>query len=256
MKKSIEISIDQIKPNRAQPRLSFNDEGIFELAQSIRENGLIQPIVVRNNGDNLYELVVGERRYRACILAGLTMIPAILMEASDNQSAQLALIENIQREDLSAIEEAKAYQVIIRNNEYTQEEFAKKVGKSQSTIANKLRLLELPNEIQEAVIKRKITERHARALLSLENDEQINVYHKVVDKGLNVKQTEDYIKALNIDQKENKGPMTRGFSRNQQIAINTIKQAVDMVKKMGISINMQEEETNLDRRIIIKFPKE
>jgi len=257
MKKSIEISIDQIKPNRAQPRLSFNDEGIFELAQSIRENGLIQPIVVRNNdGDSVYEIVAGERRYRACMLAGITMIPAILMEASDNQSAQLALIENIQREDLSAIEEAKAYKVIIRNNEYTQEEFAKKVGKSQSTIANKLRLLELPNEIQEAVIEKKITERHARALLSLENDERVNVFHKVVDKELNVKQTEDYIKALNTEQKENKGPTTRGFSRNQQIAINTIKQAVDMVKKMGININMQEEETNFDRRIIIKFPKE
>ena len=257
MKKSIEISIDQIKPNRAQPRLSFNDEGIFELAQSIRENGLIQPIVVRNNdGDNVYEIVAGERRYRACMLAGITMVPAIVMEASDNQSAQLALIENIQREDLSAIEEAKAYQVIIRNNEYTQEEFAKKVGKSQSTIANKLRLLELPNEIQEAVIERKITERHARALLSLENDERVNVFHKVVDKELNVKQTEDYIKALNTEQKENKGPTTRGFSRNQQIAINTIKQAVDMVKKMGININMQEEETSFDRRIIIKFPKE
>jgi len=257
MKKSIEISIDQIKPNRAQPRLSFNDEGIFELAQSIRENGLIQPIVVRNNdGDSVYEIVAGERRYRACMLAGITMVPAIVMEASDNQSAQLALIENIQREDLSAIEEAKAYQVIIRNNEYTQEEFAKKVGKSQSTIANKLRLLELPNEIQEAVIERKITERHARALLSLENDERVNVFHKVVDKELNVKQTEDYIKALNTEQKENKGPTTRGFSRNQQIAINTIKQAVDMVKKMGININMQEEETSFDRRIIIKFPKE
>ncbi|MEA5026904.1 Nucleoid occlusion protein [bioreactor metagenome] len=258
MKKSFEISIDQIKPNRYQPRLSFDSEGIFELAQSIRENGLIQPIVVRNDDmEGTYEIVAGERRYRACILAGITMIPAILMDADDNQSAQLALIENIQREDLSAIEEAKAFQAIISTNNYTQGELAKKVGKSQSTIANKIRLLELPSEIQEGVVGRQITERHARALLSLDETEQVEVYHKIIDKEFNVKQTEDYIKALTAETKETaKGPVTKGFSRNQQIAVNTIKQAIEMIRKMGIKVDMQEEDTQAERRIIIKFPKE
>ncbi len=257
MKSSLAISIDQIKPNRHQPRLNFNDESIFELAQSIRENGLIQPIVVRASEDS-YEIVAGERRYRACVLAGLTMIPAIIMDASDDQSAQLALIENIQREDLSAIEEAKAFLTIIRNNNYTQEEFAKKIGKSQSTIANKIRLLELPQEIQEAVVTRKITERHARALLSLDEPKQLDVYQKIVDKGFNVKQTEDYVKIINTqdDKEKVKTNTTRGFSRNQLIAVNTIKQAIEMIKKMGIVIEVQEEETILDRRIIVKFPKE
>jgi ParB family chromosome partitioning protein len=257
MNKAIEISIEQIRPNRNQPRLNFDDESIFELAQSIRENGLIQPIVVRNNSDDTYEIVAGERRYRACMLAGITMIPSIVMSASDTQSAQLALIENIQREDLTAIEEAKAFQAIISDNDYTQEEFAKKVGKSQSTIANKIRLLELPMPVQEAVVSRKITERHARALLSVNKEERLDVYQKVVDKGLNVKQTEEYIKAITVDESDKKKPnTTKGFSRNQQIAVNTIKQAIDMIKKMGIMVDVSEEETLHDRRIIVKFPKE
>lgn len=257
MKRAQEIAIDMIKPNRSQPRLNFDDDSIFELAQSIRENGLIQPIVVRNDGvSDVYEIVAGERRYRACILAGITMIPTIIMDANDNQAAQLALIENIQREDLSAIEEAKAFLAIIKDNGYTQDEFAKKIGKSQSTIANKLRLLELPSMIQEAVVSRKITERHARALLAVDQDKQLDIYQKVVDKGLNVKQTEEYIKAIDDSDQKRKGNITKGFSRNQQIAINTIKQAVEMIKKMGITVVMQEDETATDRLIIVKFPKE
>lgn len=256
MKKSLEISIDQIKPNKYQPRTEFDSDAIFELAQSIRENGLIQPIVVRQTEDS-YEIVAGERRYRACMMAGLTMIPAIVMDATDQQSAELALIENIQRENLSAVEEAKAYKALLIQNGYTQEVLASKMGKAQSTIANKLRLLELDDEILQAVNERTITERHARALLSVKEEDRVRILKDIIKKKFTVKETEQYIHSFQQQkQPKEKGNYIKGFSRHQQIAVNTIKQAVEMSRKMGIKCEMEEAETIFDRRIIIKFPKE
>ncbi len=252
-----EISIEQIKPNRYQPRKEFDDDALFELAQSIRENGLIQPIVVRQQKKG-YEIVAGERRYRACQYAGLTKVPCIIMEASDRESAELALIENIQRENLSAIEEAKAYRNILKENGYTQEELARKLGKAQSTIANKLRLLELTPKIQQAIADKKITERHARALLQVDLNKRNRVLNRIISKDYTVKQTEEYIEKLNG--KEERKPAakhkTKGFSRNQMVAVNTIRQAVEMCRKMGIQLETEEMETEADRRIVIKFPKE
>ena len=253
----ISVSIEEIKPNRYQPRTAFDDEGIFDLAQSIRENGLIQPIVIRQARKG-YEIVAGERRYKACQVAGLTEVPCVLMEASDNESAKLALIENIQREDLSAIEEAKALKNILESNGYTQEELARQLGKSQSSIANKLRLLELSPRIQKAVISRQITERHARALLGLPKEKRNRAFNRIVEKNMTVKETEEYIlKLKNRGKKETvrKG-RTKGFSRNQMIAVNTIRQACDMCRKMGIQFEVEEVETENDSRIVIKFPKE
>ena len=163
--KSVEkISIDMIKANRFQPRTVFDDEKLMELAQSIRENGLIQPIVVRQD-ENMYEIIAGERRFRACILAGLTEIDAIIKDAGEQELTQMALVENIQRENLTAIEEAKAYYELLNNYDINQSELAQQMGKSQSTIANKLRLLNLHQEVQNAVASRQISERDRKSVV-------------------------------------------------------------------------------------------
>ena len=249
MREVREISIEQIHPNRHQPRLEFNEEALMELAQSIRENGLIQPITVREDEEG-YEIIAGERRYKACILAGHSEVPCNVMSADEQKLAELALVENIQRENLTSIEEAKAYIQIMRSAGMTQEELASKMGKSQSTIANKVRLLNLPDEIQEGISSRKITERHARALLSVEPEKQQEVYEKIVKKGMNVRQAE-----APQAKPEAKKPVFKGFARNIKIAVNTIYQAVEMVRRTGIAIETEEAETDKDVRIIIKFPR-
>lgn len=255
MEQTINIHINKIKPNRYQPRLEFDTKALEELSQSIKENGLIQPITVRTNGDE-YEIIAGERRFRACKLAGFEVIPCYIMTPTEEQAAQMALVENIQREDLTAIEEARAFVQIMRQASMTQDEMAKKIGKSQSTVANKIRLLNLPEEIKEGIMQRKITERHARALLSLEGQKQIEAYHNVIDRQLNVRQTENFVEELNGDKKSlKKKSATKGFARNTQIGINSVNQCVNMIKKTGIDVTMEMDETLTDVRIIIKFPK-
>ena len=256
MREVREISIEQSHPNRHQPRLEFNEDALMELAQSIRENGLIQPITVREDEDG-YEIIAGERRYKACILAGYSEVPCNVMSADEQKLAELELVEKIQRENLTSIEEAKAYIQIMRSAGMPQEELAAKMGKSQSTIANKVRLLNLPDEIQEGISSRKITERHARALLSVEPDKQQEVYEKIVKKGMNVRQAEQLITSMKETPQtkpEAKKPVFKGFARNIKIAVNTIYQAVEMVRRTGIAIETEEAETDNDVRIIIKFP--
>ena len=235
------ISIDLIKPNRFQPRSVFDDDKIMELAQSIRENGLIQPIVVRVDGDK-YEIIAGERRYRASILAGLVEVDVIIKEVEDRDLSQMALVENIQREDLTSIEEARAYFELINKFNLTQTHVAKQMGKSQSTIANKLRLLNLDVKVQDAIANREISERHARALLAIDKDKQVDMLSNIVERKLTVNQTEELIKSVNGEIKKAK-PITKGFSRNHQLAINTINQAVKMTQKFGIETNVSQEET-------------
>lgn len=253
MQRIIEIPTRKIRPNRYQPRLVFREESISDLAQSIQENGLIQPIVVRDMID-YYEIIAGERRFRACQSLGMETIPAVIKSTSELESAQMALIENIQREDLSAIEEAKAYLQIMRQSSCTQDEMASQMGKSQSTIANKIRLLSLPEEIQSAITERKLTERHGRALLNVESDRQIEVYEHVLKHGLNVAQTENYIKTYASKKKENK-QKTKAVARHLRIAFNTIYQAVKMVNDAGIEVKTEENENDNEYQIVIKFPK-
>ena len=245
-----EIAIEKIIPNRNQPRLTFNDESLLELALSIKENGLIQPIVVRAS-DEKYEIIAGERRYRAMMMGGFTSIPAIISEMSDNQSATVALIENIQREDLNVLEEAIAFKELLRIQNMTQKELAVKVGKSQSSIANKIRLLELPAPVLEALSNKKITERHARAMLGLDESKVIEILDTVTKKKLNVKQTESL-----IDKPSKKTQrITKGISANIKIGLNTIKQSVAMIEKTGIPVIHELNETEDEVIVTIRFPK-
>ncbi|MDD4035781.1 MAG: ParB/RepB/Spo0J family partition protein [Bacilli bacterium] len=189
-KNLFEVPIDLIIPNRFQPREHFDEEELNKLSQSIREHGIIQPLVLRKIGDK-YEIVAGERRYKAAIMAGLNRVPAVVADLNDAQSAEIALIENIQRQDLSPIEEARTYQKILDMGYLTQEQLANKVGKAQPTVANKLRLLNLDDEVQDALLKGKISERHARALLNIDSkEEQKNLLQEIIDQRLSVRDTD------------------------------------------------------------------
>ena len=190
-----QLYLDDIIPNRFQPREIFDEKALKELAASIKEHGVIQPIIVRNIGGK-YEIIAGERRYKASALAGLTKIPAIIRNLDDKESSKVALLENLQRKDLNAIEEARTYQKILELDEMTQEELAKTMGKSQSAVANKIRLLSLPDEIQTALLKEQISERHARSLLNISNPaEQIEMLKKIITNKLSVRQLEAELKA-------------------------------------------------------------
>ncbi len=195
-KEVVMVKLTDIIPNRFQPRLTFDEEALNELANSIREHGIIQPLILRDLGSK-YEIIAGERRYKAATLAGLTEVPAIIGAMDDQTSAELALIENIQRKDLSAIEEAKSYKKILDMGNFTQEELAKRMGKAQSTIANKMRLLSLTNEVQVALMNNLISERHARCLLQIKDeDKQKEVLNKIISERMNVRDTDTYIKNL------------------------------------------------------------
>ena len=193
--KIIHVPVEDILPNRFQPRLAFDEKELNELAASIAKYGIIQPIVLRNIGDK-YEIIAGERRFKASQLVGLTKVPAIINNTDDNTSAEIALLENLQRKNLTPIEEAQSYKKLIDRG-FTQEEIATKLGVSQSSIANKMRLLNLPKRVQDALLYGKISERHARSLLSLNNqDLQLNLLERIIDERLTVKQTEDEISLL------------------------------------------------------------
>lgn len=248
------VAIDLIEPNPYQPRLTFEDEALMELAQSIRQNGLVQPITVREvNG--IYQIIAGERRYRALRLNGALEVPVHIMDANEAQMAELGLIENIQRENLSAIEEAKSYLEIMRLTNMTQTQLALKIGKSQSAIANKIRLLQLDETIQEAISNHEISERHARALLSLDPDKQKETLAKVQKKKLNVAQTEKLVKQTLNPKEEKPKTFSKGISKNVRIAINTIHQALKMVARTGIQAQVEEEEQEDEVLLLIRIPK-
>ncbi|OXM84526.1 nucleoid occlusion protein [Paenibacillus rigui] len=248
------ISIRDIIPSPYQPRTIFDDERIDELCQTIKTHGVIQPIVVRMR-ENAFELIAGERRWRAVKKLGLDTIPAIIRDFNDSQAASIALIENLQREGLTAIEEALAYQQLIDLHSLTQESLAQRLGKSQSTIANKIRLLNLSEPVKAALMERKITERHARALLSLDQEElQIKVLEDILSKELNVKQTEARIQFLKETVKLKKAKRV-SYSKDVRLALNTIRQSVDMVTSSGLQINTTEQDFEDHYEIVIKIPK-
>jgi len=195
--KVVYLSNNDILPNRFQPRKYFDEEEIMQLSESIKEHGVINPVIVRKLGDK-YELVAGERRYKANILAGNDDIPAIIMDVNDKESSEIAVVENIQRKDLNAIEEAISYKRILDIGYMTQEQLAQKMGKSQSSIANKIRLLKLSDEVQDALMKKQISERHARSLLKLESQKKQNeLLKRIINERLTVRKTDEEIEKMN-----------------------------------------------------------
>ncbi|KOY79972.1 nucleoid occlusion protein [Lysinibacillus macroides] len=259
----IKLPIDQIVPNRFQPRTIFDDEKIEELSRTIHTHGVIQPIVVRKTSEYQYEIIAGERRYRAMKKLQWTEVPAIVRNLTDKETASIALIENLQREELTAIEEAVAYQKLLELHELTQEALAQRLGKGQSTVANKLRLLRLPDEVQQAILKRKISERHARALIAVKDRPlQLEILQQTLDNDWNVRQLEEQIQAIlhpETDEQEEAPkkakPKRKAISKDVRIALNTIKQSVTMVTKSGITVKTEEEDTEEYYQITVKIPK-
>lgn len=249
----LQIPVSAIVPNRYQPRAVFDDAKLEELSLTIRTHGLIQPIVVRKLGDH-YELVAGERRWRAAQRLGLDYISAIVRTLTDAQAASIALIENLQREGLTAIEEAAAYQQLLELHHLTQESLAQRLGKGQSTVANKLRLLHLCAPVQDAIRERLITERHARALLALSAELQEKVLREVVLKELNVKQTEQRVAAL-VTTKPTVRLRKGVMSRDSRLAINTIRESLQLIGKSGLSVEAEEKDEAEFIIFTIRVPK-
>lgn len=248
--------VSSITPNRYQPRTVFNQSKIEELALTIHTHGIIQPIVVRPVGDNEYELIAGERRWRAVQSLGWERVPAIIKDFNDTETASVALIENLQREELTAIEEALAYAKLLELHNLTQEALAQRLGKGQSTIANKLRLLKLPSLVQDAIKQKLITERHARALIPLKNEEkQLQLLNDIIEGKLNVKQTEERVAKLLETQVKKPRAKRKAFSKDTRIAMNTIRQSLTMVNDSGIKLNTEEEEFEEYYQFTIKIPK-
>ncbi len=234
-----ELPLTKLVANQFQPRTVFDGDRIEELAVTIEEHGLLQPIVVRKQGTG-YEIIAGERRYRAVRSLGWETIPAIVKEMTDETTASLALIENLQREDLTPIEEAEAYERLLALQDITQEVLARKLGRSQSTIANKLRLLRLPTDVREALKQRTITERHARALLPLKDEAlQVTVLAEILEREWNVKETERRVERLMTPQPPKK-KRHKSFARDTRIALNTLRDSVDMIEQTGLTIEKEE----------------
>lgn len=249
------IPQEKISPNPSQPRKIFSENEMEELTHSIRENGIIQPITVRKLSSGRYELVTGERRLRAARNAGLKTVPCILMNISEAKSSLYSLIENIQRSDLNCFEEALGFKNILISTGITQDELSKILGKSQSYISNKLRLLKLTEEQRVKIIESNLSERHARCLLSLENSEQIErVLSIIADKHLSVSDSERLVQqVINRSAKKNK-PTIKIF-KDVRLFINTLNHAVDTMRKAGIEADSIKSETDTYIEYVVRIPK-
>ena len=253
--KVVNIPLGLIRPNPNQPRKNFDAVGLEELSLSIVQNGVLQPITVRAVR-NFYEIIAGERRFRASKLAGLEKIPAIVVQADENKSALIALLENLQREDLSFFEIAEGYQRLIHDQGITQEELAKKLGKSQSTVANKLRLLRFSPRVQDLIADYSLTERHARALLHLTSEElQCTAAKTIYEQQLNVKQTEDLVRDMLNAQPQKTRKLKISAYHDMRMFTNTIKQAIGIMRENGVQADMHEKNFDWGTEYIIKVKK-
>lgn len=255
----MQIPIDKIYPNPYQPRKTMNEDGLEELAQSISMYGLLQPIVVRVGAEGKYELIAGERRLRASKRAGQTHISCVVYTACEQDSAMIALIENLQRENLHFLEEAEGYANILRGHGMTQEELAGKLGKNQSTIANKLRILKLSPRIKSMVASSRMTERHARALLRVrDEDTQARLIAQIVKNSLSVKETESLIERTLAKKEETEGHGRHVIRllRDHRLFINTIKHAVEQLNDAGIPADCKVQDTEGAILINVSIPKQ
>ncbi len=242
----LQIPIDNIIPNRFQPRLTFEDRGLEELANSIKQHGIIQPLVLRRIGDK-YEIIAGERRYKAATLAGLDKVPAIIADIDDNKSAEVAIVENVQRRDLTPIEEARSYKNLLDKGYLTQSELAKKMGLSQSAIANKLRLLNLDEKVQNALLNNQISERHARSLLILPTNElQIEWLNRIIGERMTVRQLDDalkkYLDSLKSNEDTTEDDADSDIPLVKPLDIEAIKESATELPKLN-------EESEIARRL-------
>lgn len=252
------LPVDKIKPNPYQPRLIFSEEELEELSESIKVHGLLQPILVTKSASETdeYTLVVGERRLRATKLAGLTEIPAIIGEFEDKELAEMALVENLQRKNLTPVEEAIAYREVLEKFNLTQQELAKRLGKGQSTIANKLRLLSLPGEVQEYISREIITERHARALLRLGPESIIPVAQEVVSKGLTVQQTEALVeRVLSLEAEQSRQKKVIRIFKDARLFRNSVLKLVGDLKASGLEVSVSEDKEDENYSITINISK-
>lgn len=253
-----DIPIIKIRPNKAQPRKVFNEEDLNALSQSIAENGILQPLTVRKVSATEYELIAGERRLRASVMAGLRKVPCIVIKCSEKESAVYALLENLQRSDLGMFEEARGVSRLIRRYGLTQQEAAVKLGKTQSTIANKLRLLRLTYEEQEWIENAGLSERHARALLKLGDEgARREALSKIISENLNVQQSENLINLmLNSSPKNNKKQGTsKAVIKDVRIFVNTINKAIDTMRLAGIDAQSDKTDTDNFIEYTIRIPK-
>lgn len=265
-----EIEIDQIIPNRYQPRRTFSEESIAELAQTLKEQGLLQPIILRKDKqeDGKYEIIAGERRFRAARSLDWAKIPAIVEDMDDAKVASLALIENLQREDLNPIDEAQAYLQLMKVNDLTQTELAKQVGKTQSYVANKIRLLRLTPKVQSFLVSKKITQRHGRALLNLNEEDQDRAVSEIIKRGLTVKETEAMVEDLDgyfaalaeaetqPDEKKKAKKTKKQIIKTGndfKVQVNTIKQAIKMAKESGLKVKYKEDQQKDSYKITIEL---
>ena len=259
-KKVIDIPLERIETNPTQPRRFFDLEALAELAASIDEYGVIQPITVKKKANGSFLIIAGERRYRASCMAKKRTIPAIVVNLSDSESAAIALLENLQRKDLTFFEEAEGYARLMNEYNMTQDELSEKLGKSQSSIANKLRLLKLDDESKNAIFEAGLTERHARALLKLANKKSREKALKlIIEKKLNVAKAENLIDRLAEDEAESKRlnafkAVMSENAKKQKIFCNTVNKAIRLLDKSGIKteIEQAEDEENYIYTISIK----
>ncbi|QIB67922.1 ParB/RepB/Spo0J family partition protein [Aminipila butyrica] len=255
-KKNTEVPVDLIRMNPDQPRKVFNESDMLELADSIREYGVLQPIIVSRDKEGQYFLIAGERRLRASKMAGLSRVPVIIKEVDARDIALIALVENVQRENLSYLEEAIAYKKLMEDFGLSQMELSKRVGKQQSTISNKIRLLALPKDIQEILISNQLTERHARALLKLEDEDlRKRVLDRVVDNNLNVKQTERLIEDVLSKKQEEMRKAHKLRYINYKIYINSIRKTFDQIKDAESNAKYYQQDLGDMLEIKILIPK-
>lgn len=248
----LQVNLDDIIPNRFQPRIAFDEQGLKELSDSIKEHGIIQPLVLRKLG-NKFEIIAGERRYKAATMAGLVTVPAVIANLDDNKSAEVALVENIQRRDLTPIEEAKSYKNLLDKGYLTQEQLAKRMGISQPAVANKLRLLNLDDEVQQALLGEKISERHARALLQLTDKEQQRQWlNRIINERLTVRQLDQEIKKFLSEDNSNSdipnvslNPTIEEIKSNAQDIGNIFQQNTEIKENNSININEPISTTNI-----------